>query len=312
MRAGILAVLGLVAVICVSGCVADQTDGVQNYSQSTDQPDLNITPSDLEITAVEGMECTVGEPCNIQIAQASSGEPPYTFMADSYATGATPMGVVIGMDGSLSGTPSMEGDYGFGVCVKDMTGTSKCTQASLKVNPEAEEQANDNGGGDEGTQGDGGETEPEVSATVDSASCSLVKRSQTGDVIEYAFRLTASGTVTGPVGTRVYAGTMPDDYGESGSYIDDDTASFTTDSWTAKEAVGYSPDWRRHYRGEGDPETTTWHLDGGDYLIITNPVIGLTYNGDSVQFTLTVDDYYSDPTNNIYLPIKSGWITCPG
>lgn len=296
----------MVAVIAISGCSTNYNDDGQNYQNQTPNGTQNqiIIPSDLAIMPITDGICTVGDSCNVQVAEASGGELPYTFTADSYTTGTTPMGVVIGMGGSLSGTPSREGDYAFGICVKDMTGTSKCTQTSVTVNPKTETPAdNTNGGTDE----------KEPSATVDSAACSLVSKDNVGSgTIKYVFRLTGSGTVTGPVGTRVSVGSAPDDSGDWGTYLSEDTASFNTDSWTnTGESTGYSPTQYRYSRGQGDPETTTWHLDGGDFSFSASDFTG-PFNGDSVHFTVYVNYYGSAFAGNIYRPVRSGAISCSG
>jgi hypothetical protein len=89
--------------------------------------------SALIITPITTGRCTVNKACTVRIAQASGGQSPYTFQSDSFATGAPPMGMIVSMDGSLTGTPSKEGNYNFGICVKDATSTSKCTTTSVTV-----------------------------------------------------------------------------------------------------------------------------------------------------------------------------------
>ncbi len=80
--------------------------------------------------------CKVNKPCLVHVADATDGNPPYTFMSDSYATGAPPMGTAVEMKGWLTGKPSKAGKYTFGVCVKDVIGASDCGQATVIVEDE--------------------------------------------------------------------------------------------------------------------------------------------------------------------------------
>lgn len=87
-------------------------------------------PPKIEIlTAV----CTAGLPCNAQIANARGGTPPYTFQQDTFRQGTLPFGVVIGVDGRLTGSANRPGAYAFGVCVKDTAALSDCAQATLEI-----------------------------------------------------------------------------------------------------------------------------------------------------------------------------------
>ncbi len=126
MRLALLAAIA-VAFLFVFGC-AGPDNGINANSTA---------PTDLAISAVSDGQCTVGEHCSVVVAEASGGHEPYTFQSDSFATGAPPMGMIVNMDGTLTGTPSIEGTYDFGVCVKDATSVSKCTSTSVLVNPEA-------------------------------------------------------------------------------------------------------------------------------------------------------------------------------
>jgi hypothetical protein len=49
--------------------------------------------------------------------------------------GAPPFGTVIGTDGYLTGTPSVNGTFTFGVCVTDSVGSENCTQTGVVVAP---------------------------------------------------------------------------------------------------------------------------------------------------------------------------------
>jgi hypothetical protein len=58
----------------------------------------------------------------------------YTFYLGS-GVGFPPMGLALGIDGVLKGTPTAPGTSKFQVCVKDVGGRSTCRTYSLTVNP---------------------------------------------------------------------------------------------------------------------------------------------------------------------------------
>lgn len=98
----------------------------------TIQLTITITeaPPKIEIlTAV----CTADLPCNAQIANARGGTPPYTFQQDTFRQGTLPFGVVIGVDGRLTGSTNQLGAYTFGVCVRDTVALSDCARATLEI-----------------------------------------------------------------------------------------------------------------------------------------------------------------------------------
>lgn len=89
-------------------------------------------------------KCTVGEYCSVQVAEARGGVPPYTFMSDSFSKGPPPAGMIIGINGFLTGTPKTTGvappkagRYTFGVCVKDMVGSLSREKTSVVVYPQS-------------------------------------------------------------------------------------------------------------------------------------------------------------------------------
>ena len=88
-----------------------------------------VRPKIEILTAV----CTAGLPCNVQIANARGGTPPYTFQQDTFRQGTLPFGVVVGVDGHLTGSTNEPGVYQFGVCVKDIVALSDCAQATLEI-----------------------------------------------------------------------------------------------------------------------------------------------------------------------------------
>lgn len=66
--------------------------------------------------------------------KSSVGTDIYTFYLGS-GVGFPPMGLTLGIDGVLKGTPTAKGTSKFQVCVKDVGGRSACRTYSLAVNP---------------------------------------------------------------------------------------------------------------------------------------------------------------------------------
>lgn len=92
------------------------------------------TPESPKIYVISGT-CTVNQDCEILIATATGGSPPYTFQSDTFRNGAPPMGMIVDLNGYLTGTPTSEGTYNVGVCVVDLVAKSSCDQATVTVNP---------------------------------------------------------------------------------------------------------------------------------------------------------------------------------
>lgn len=183
------------------------------YSYSFCKPDLSLT-SDL----CGGPFDTTTDPIG--------GEPPYTFQLDTMG-GFPPHGVILNLNGMLTGTPTVAGETEFKVCAFDQTKEKVCREKSLLILP----------------SGTPPTTEPpttlppttppttsppqaeEVSATIDSATCA--------DLIA-----TLSGTASGPVGSVLYVSLDP-----------------VCDSWSGD--IGTSCK-----RMEGDPAETQWTASG--------------------------------------------------
>jgi len=88
--------------------------------------------SDLVLIPITG-GCCPDEPCTTQIATAYGGTPPYNFTSGSLAA-APPMGMIIDMNGYLTGTaPSAIDTYRFGVCVRDLAGLTRCGESAVVV-----------------------------------------------------------------------------------------------------------------------------------------------------------------------------------
>jgi hypothetical protein len=80
---------------------------------------------------------TVGVPYGYSFANGtnpSGGHPPYTFYLGT-GVGFPPFGLVLDLNGLLSGTPSIEGSRTFQVCAKDLDGNQSCGMTQLTVNP---------------------------------------------------------------------------------------------------------------------------------------------------------------------------------
>lgn len=271
---------------------------------------VRFTQNNLYMTLKNQGICTVNNQCSVELVdEVTGGQPPYTFMIDSFANGAPPMGMILDLqDGTLSGTPSIEGNYSFSLCAIDSVGTYRCEQTSVIVNAQVNAPSDETNTGFE-----------EPSATVDSAICTLISKTDipgvgiyAGSIVgtEFIFRLTGSGTATGPVGTRVYVASQPDDSGQWGTYFNDETASFTTDSWTdTGQSSGYSPDQNKYICNTGDSETTIWLFDGGEFKITSSEFSG-QFDGDTVHFTIYMLYYDSTTGSNINSATRSDSIIC--
>ena len=96
-------------------------------------------------------EATVGVPSSYEFSElisflgpGSSAAPAiYTFYLGS-GVGFPPMGLVLGIDGVLKGTPTAKGTSKFQVCVKDVGGRSTCRTYSLTVNSASTPKKNSN------------------------------------------------------------------------------------------------------------------------------------------------------------------------
>ena len=70
---------------------------------------------------------------NSVVANTSGGSPPYHYQSDSFATGTPPIGMIVDLNGNLTGTPSIVGTYTFGVCAIDSVGASSCGTTTISV-----------------------------------------------------------------------------------------------------------------------------------------------------------------------------------
>jgi len=100
---------------------------------------IRFVQNDMILNVKSLNACTANEPCSVELVDSiAGGSPPYNFQLDSMANGAPPMGMILNLrDGSLSGTPTKAGTYGFSLCAVDMAGVYRCKQATVTVGEEA-------------------------------------------------------------------------------------------------------------------------------------------------------------------------------
>ena len=85
------------------------------------------------ITPLAGQCPHAGKACSVRVATAKGGTPPYYFTSGSFGSGRPPMGMIVKLNGMLSGTPARAGDYSFEVCVVDLVGAMDCDRAKVNV-----------------------------------------------------------------------------------------------------------------------------------------------------------------------------------
>jgi len=126
------------------------------------------------------------------------GNPPYSF-SHQFGVGFIPPGLALELNGLLRGTPTLPGDYTFGVCVTDLY-EEVCKTTSLTVRPKSEQE----------------QIEEQVSpvmenatVTIESISCKKTGSYRSG-IWEFAlYEVRASGTVTGSPGVELGVITTP-------------------------------------------------------------------------------------------------------
>lgn len=98
-----------------------------------------VPPSGGSIVFVKAVlpPAVVGIRYNHTVIQSiAGGTPPYHYVSDTFANGAPPLGMIIDLNGNLTGIPTIAGEYTFGVCAVDSVGltTTKC-DPSITVYP---------------------------------------------------------------------------------------------------------------------------------------------------------------------------------
>lgn len=112
--------------------VTDSSTGNGPHTASISQT-LVIAPPSVSLSPTLP-DATVGQPY-AQMISASGGLPPYAFSLDS---GALPVGLLLGPDGSISGTAEEDGTFSFTVSARDSTSGTPITGSqtySLDVAP---------------------------------------------------------------------------------------------------------------------------------------------------------------------------------
>lgn len=73
--------------------------------------------------------------CNVQVATATSGTPPYHFVSTQFAGGLPPLGMSVDINGRLIGIASAQGIFTFGVCAVDSVARESCQTTTVTVTP---------------------------------------------------------------------------------------------------------------------------------------------------------------------------------
>jgi len=94
---------------------------------------IEIIPKPPQLE-VEDVECEVGVECNVNFASnVAGGTPPYHFVGYASDQGQYPLDLMVGLDGTLEGIPSIAGDFALQVCVVDLIGWSDCKDVNIQV-----------------------------------------------------------------------------------------------------------------------------------------------------------------------------------
>jgi len=115
--------------------------GVLSQTGYITLPHINLPFGQSDVYKIKP-DATIGVPCSYEFSELISSLGPegsaspaiYTYYLGS-GVGFPPMGLILGIDGVLKGTPTAKGTSKFQVCVKDVGGRSTCRTYSLTVNP---------------------------------------------------------------------------------------------------------------------------------------------------------------------------------
>ena len=173
------------------------------------------------------LQATVGVAyTNTTVGSISGGSPPYHYQSDTFANGAPPFGMIVDLNGNLTGTPTDAGQYTFGVCAVDSSGrvSAPCPMTTITV------VSVDQSAG-------------QMLLSLQSVSCVPADPSQGTDTFSYTV------SVSGPVGAWV----------EDGSGASPPISETSCGAWTAGSgnSVGSCS------RGPSDPSATTAVFSGG-------------------------------------------------
>lgn len=196
-------------------------------------PDLEPIPSEsvqtepLQLFYVTDLAGWVGQDFSEQL-YAEGGLPPYHYQLGT-GVGFPPHGIVLDVNGLISGTPSVAGTSTFSACVVDTAGASDCGKIEMVV-----------------------DEVPQATATLDSFTCALVSREPGSSVSEWQIlTLHASGTLSGTVDGFVQIDIYTNHVAP--------TAYTLNSSWTKTEESSSEYLTEVEFvRGRSDPKTTQW------------------------------------------------------
>ena len=195
---------------------------------------------------VQGATCVVNQSCTPVIATATGGTPPYHFVSDTFRNGAPPMGVVVGINGSLTGRASRAGLFTFGVCVVDSNGAQDCSPAQLRITPAPSP-----------TPTPTKTALEKALVKIATAACVVTKTpgftsTSTSGVI--TFTIKGTGTISGPVGTKItFSVYMPEGYSSP------QKDQVTMDGWNQLDRSDILANYASNFeRGSTSPSPTNW------------------------------------------------------
>ena len=169
---------------------------------------------------------------------AMGGLPPYYFKLNN-GTGFPPLGLILDLNGRLSGIPKAAGVYTFEVCAIDTAGDSDCPRNTMYVTgAEPQEPVVQPTPAPQPAPQPAPLPAPDIAPqfVIASAGCQLTKSA--GADSEYTVNV--AGTASGPVGARLSLPTL---------------SGYTSESWTSSWGNGNGD---VEDRGTSDPETTNW------------------------------------------------------
>lgn len=213
----------------------------------------------------------------------TGGNPPYTFFLGS-GIGFPPLGLALYTTGELSGTPSAESKSKFQICVKDIGGDYDCQITTMTVGP-AE---NANVPPIVPTEPVPSDADSKAQVTISDGTCVISGLYEGGNPAakregwRFAryYKVTVSGTVSGPVGTTFMFRPTPVLPNAR------TPTEFSCGSWYKSEYV------RNCERMEGSTEATQWSHSVETYGEVLNNLNDV--NNIQVEITVTAGKGYSE------------------
>jgi hypothetical protein len=238
----------------------DQGNGDQGNGNQSHGGLSNIT-----LAALPHMQATVGQAFSFSICQPpldepgatcgglipatnpTGGRPPYSFHV-GFGSGFVPPGIALNLNGLLSGTPTLEGEYQFDACARDGFGDEGCVTVLITVEPAQQQE---------------GEPAAQYATTIDSFTCTYTRTDSYGDK---HYELRASGTATGGPGSELQLVFNP-------GYFTEPTSSCPTcrticTTWLDESEL------QNCARG-GGPDTTAWSVFVADSEVMTGFTMSL-------------------------------------